>query len=294
VSTTELSAGGSDREDSIVTDAVRASFSQLEAKLPSEVEILLCPPFVELRTLRGLPPVKKRDLVCLIREQRKRFFRACPDAVAVSAQWDKGEGGEKVARAALADEARLESIEEVVRAAGLRVSMFRAARERGDSGIPLLTASQRSFRGRRTRRTAVGALSVVVGGWLVPPAVYVADLARDHQALAAELAGMDSSVTVIDSLEGRVAAFAAVAGALRRQSADSAWVSEALVEILSALPSNVHLHGAGLERAGVVRLHMHSNSGAEAWDSVSARWPGARVEGDEGAAEFVVELETRP
>jgi hypothetical protein len=270
--------------------AIRALVSKLDGSVPSQVIVELRPPLAQLRTLRELPPVRTRDLLRLVKQQRDRFFRTTSDMSVVSAQWLNRKAGETIANVALAELDVLESIEATLVESGVHVQHFLATRDRDDGGIALLTPSMASARARARRKTMLGALALVASGWLVPPVIYVADLSRDHHALDAELTQVDSSLARIDSLEVRMAAFVEFASAFRRQSADSAWASVALAEITVALPANVHLHAIRLQRDGPALLQLHSSDGPQARDSILAHWPSGQIEGDATSGAFIVDL----
>jgi hypothetical protein len=276
------------------SEAIRKLVADVSGAVPTEVVVALRPPLVQLRTLRGLPAVRSRDLVRLVTEQKERIFRTHSDASIVTAQWLGQEGTVTVAHVALAEPHVLESIEAALKGCHVEVRGFLANSNREDKGLALWTASRLHAHNRARRRTIAGGLVLVVCGWLAPPAAYVADLNRDHHTLEVELTHLDSALARIDSLNVRMSAFAGVAAAFRRQGADSAWASAALAGIALGLPANVHLHAVSLERGGPIRLQVHSNEGPQAKDSVLSRWPGSLIEEGPTSGEFAVELEGGP
>lgn len=272
-------------------DAILVLAAKLDGKVPlEEVVVVLHPPLVQLRTLRGLPPVGSRDLTRLVEEQKERFFRAASEGSVVSAQWVSRARDATVANAALAETEVLETIEAAMRGCGLGVSHFVASRDSEDGGLTFCTAFQARERQRARHRTMAAALTLVAMGWLAPPVTYVADLARDHGTLQSQLIHADSAMVRVDSLEARMTAFSEVASPLRRQGPDSAWAAVSLAEIATRIPGNVHLHAIELTRDGVVRLRAHSGDATDGADSILARFQDSRVQEDEPVGELIVEL----
>ena len=281
-------------------DLVEALFAGASAGPGSYVDLLLCPPAVQIRTLRGLPPVRERDLTSLVTAQAERFFRLARGDQVIAARWRKLSGEPSVAIAASAPLQLLETLEAAVVRDGRRVAALWAAREPKDESrcrLRLLTPSLRTGL-RRMKRRHVGAVAaLVLAGWTVPAVAYVLDLVRDDAALQAQLTRIDTTLSRVDSLQSRLAEFTPVANMLLLQRADSGWATRALADIANKLPPAVHLHGMSIARDGQVRLDAHSQQTTDdVARAVQAAWGSrARVLNDLTSPDrLTIELEGGP
>jgi hypothetical protein len=266
--------------------AVASLFQELGGGGSARVELRILPPLAQMRTLRDLPPVRGRDLVRLVREQRERFFRDMPADSTAAARWDRAEDGEPVTAAALVDSRLLEVLETAVERAGARIDRILATKTGTDDGLALATPSSMKARNRRCRRRVAAMATLMLGGWSVPVTVYVADLARDNRALRTQLSRVDTTLALIDSLDRRVAAFTPIAEAFRRQSPRSAWAAGTLAEVAQGLPPSLHLHSLIAVPGGTVTLRAHSSDDVDATGALDARWPGrTSIEGDASSTE---------
>jgi hypothetical protein len=114
---------------------------------PHSVSIELEKPLAQIRTLRGLPPVRKAALQELISAGVSRYFRRNGKPLVVAARWlSRRRGQETVAHAAAAEEPLIDALLRGARAARLRVDAIKPADS--SDGLTLLSPAERRRRKR--------------------------------------------------------------------------------------------------------------------------------------------------
>ncbi len=239
---------------------------------PRPVEVLLHEPLVQLRTLTGLPAVRLGDLNALVANQRDRFFRHIEGEVVVTAEWLDTANG--VARAALARQGVLESLETALSATGRAVRRFVPVTPTSERGPELVTPRARSQRTHRRVFTMIAAAVVALSGWLIAGGVYVVDLYRDDRTISEELGQLDAPLKRIQRVSDQISSFTPIATAFHRQSIGSAWALERLVGVSEALPSNTHLHRLTATRGAVLVLEAHGPDALDVVTRLEQWWPG--------------------
>lgn len=179
-----------------VADLVDA-IAQLAAEPPHacrRLVVTLERPPVQVRTLSGLPPVKRRYLVALVARQAGRFFRRNGQALVTDAAW-VSVGATRVVRAAAVEEPLVEAIAQGARAAGLWLGAIAPA----DAGavLSLLPPSERESR-ERTARRRTRWLAIAAGVvWLAVGVLFVGRLAWERRTVERELAALEKPVAVV-------------------------------------------------------------------------------------------------
>jgi len=219
--------------------------------------VILHPPYLQLRTLSGLPPVPDSELPLLVRAQHQRYFRLGSEHVALDAVWlpaNQQNGSGPLARAAAASLPVVERIEACAERAGLAITAMGPSLEK--SGLDLRLESPRRQRrhARRDRDVTVRLLLAAALVWLGAATLYAADLIADRRAISSELAVLADPLARLASLRTRLDAFEPVASALSTQGPKGAWASESLGRVAAALPDSSHLIDLSMERLGVTRL----------------------------------------
>jgi hypothetical protein len=265
-----------------------------ELEAGQSVEVKLGAPWAELRTLRGLPPVRARDLRRLVSTQLTRFFRQLPDDPVIVAEWTR-QGSDPVALAALADEQVLDEIARRVEAMGSRVDRFVVPATDHEHSVPLelLTRAQRQRRTRVRLRRSIVMAALALGGWMVAFGTYLTDLILDARSIDAELAGTEGTLARLDSIEARMAAFLPVVEAAARTGPPAAWATATLLDVAESIPPSVHAHGMRIERANAIQLQAHADGLGltEIRDSIAKYWSGSvRLDGERGSAQPAVSL----
>jgi hypothetical protein len=286
-----------DGESTGLTDAFRALVEEAGLHMPARVDVSLAPPVVQVRALKDLPPVREKDLHKLVDNQKDRLFRPVPGDACLAVGYRQQSGEEPLVRAALADAGLLAAVEEAVAELGGRVERFEVGLEDDAAPLVLRTASMIAREARRRRRGLVAAVSLLLAAWTSAAAVYVGDLVLDDRVLRAQLDTVRVALARTDSLEARLAAFAGIAAAFRRQGPSAAWAAPRLREVVGLVPAVAHLHSLRIEREGVVTLEVHAPDAAAVVDSLSSL-PGYRVRDgappEDANAPYVVVLEVMP
>jgi len=176
-----------------LSDAITRLAAEPPRRCKQVLATLEHPP-VQLRTLRGLPPVKPRALAALVAHQAERVFRRNGKPLATDAVW-VANGAARVARAAAVEEPLLEAVLAGTRAAGLSVESVTPADEAAP--LLLLPSSERAARWRAqqqlTRRLTLGAASV----WLAAGALFAFRLAWERRAVEREFAALSGPLGAV-------------------------------------------------------------------------------------------------
>lgn len=217
-----------------------------EAGRGRALDVRLEVPWVQLRRLRDLPPVTRKDLRDLVRSEPHRFFRRRPTPLVIDARW---EAEADVALAAACEEEVLLSVTRGFDAAGAVASRVAPA-EAEFSGLrfstPGLRHRRRGWLSRRIGPLAALALSA----WIVVGGVYAGDLLRDLGASEATLDSLSARVESLRAVEARVGEVAVVAEALRLPTEEGHWVRRFLDGVSAVLPDSAHLTRLSLNRGG--------------------------------------------
>lgn len=226
------------------------AIARLAAEPPracGRLEVRLARPPVQLRTLSGLPPVKRRHLAALVAQQAGRFFRKNGQALVTDAAW-VGQGDGRVARVAAVEEPLVEAIAAGARAAGLWLETIAPAED--SAGLVLLPASERASRERaarqRTQRLAVVSAAI----WLGVSALFFGRLAWERRAVDRELAALQQPLATVltarRELRDAEATLAAIAVAERERGRGLA----VLAAVTEALPDSAILTSLSWEADG--------------------------------------------
>lgn len=239
----------------------------------SGVRLRLHPPIVQVRTLRKIPPVTDRDLRGIVEAQHGRFFRPWGARPIVAARWvDKGQ--DRVVRAASVDAELLEHVERELLEHGMRLTEIRVVRDDEDLHLRLHTARLEARNRSRAVRRRLAMLGLAMAGWLVAAGVYLGDLLRDHRATMDQWAALTTPLDQLATVEAGIQDFKSVAEALSRQADAEHRLTPIIGALVTALPSEAHLHRLSIERHGPVRLRVHGSDPLQAVETLDSRWPG--------------------
>lgn len=274
-------------------DVVRAEGARL-------VDARVHPPAAQLRTLRDLPPLRDTDLEDLLHQQSGRFFREAGGRPLIGAVRRHGANGSTV-RAAMIDLSLAEAIEHAVVDSGLTLRRLEVVDDAEALHVPLFTSD---LRGRLRRRRRLGRsmmVTLAALGWCVPAATYMADLLADGRVVSSRLEELEGPLMRMHEVEARLASFAPVAEAFRRQAPESAWLLRQVVGLTLAVPSGAHLHRLAAHRQEGLTVEAHGTSGLDVVEALAEWWPG-RVrlrepptpDGERGLELFTILLEGAP
>ncbi len=202
------------------------------------IRIELERPLVQLRTLVGVPPVRKAALQALVAHQAGRFFRKNGKPLVTDAAWERSRrGAEKVATAAAIEEPWLEAIVEGVRAAGLNLTAISPAR----SGLLLLPAGERATRVSTMRRRVRTLATLAAGLWALVGILGLRRLARESRSVDRELASLAPAAAAARGVRQEYDAAAAMVATIEGARQQRGKVTARAAAILLALPDSAYL-----------------------------------------------------
>ena len=193
---------------------------------------------VQLRTLAGLPPVRRSALQALVAHDSGRFFRRNGKPLVTDAAWERGpRGGARVAMAAAVEEPWVEAILKGLRAAGVEPEVVSPV----GCSLDLLPVEERRSRRRAAGKQARWLAITAALLWGLVGGLAVRRLIRDGAAVDDELASLGPATVaarqVRQEYDGAEAMIAALAGASRRRGA----VASRVAAILIGLPDSAYL-----------------------------------------------------
>ncbi len=233
-------------------EAMEVLLARTEFRRCRAVRVELESEQVQLRTLRGLPPVPEAELSDLVREGASRFFRMNGRSLVTAAAWLTTDTDDVVARAAAAPEALLLGIEDVVEGTGRALEGVRPIGAEGCEGLVLESRPRAERRKRFRRRKTAGLVAAALVPWLVAAGIYGWDAWRDRAALASEARALSSATQQVESIGQALARFRPVHEAVREGT--DGWAMEALGRVTGALPASCHLLSFRATRSGGLRM----------------------------------------
>jgi hypothetical protein len=215
------------------------------------VRVELLPPVVQVRTLAGLPPVRRRALADLVSLQRSRFFRQNGKPLLTDARWLPGrKGSPPIARAAAVEEPWPDAALEACRALGLRLDAIRPAGTGVEARLDLMPAGERAARRRRARRSFYRWGIAAGVAWLLLAGVAIARFAREERRVRARLEALAEPAAALrnarEALRAGSETLAAVAASERERSE----VLQGMAAVVEALPDSSYLTTLELDLAG--------------------------------------------
>ncbi len=246
-----------------------------EAPIPTVWRLRFGYPWAQIRTVRGLPPVRERILSRIVEERAAIIFRGSPEGLAFDATWENQEDG--VALAVAVDDPLLQELVLLAKTSSAvveYVSVTGLAAERSaffqDS---TLRRHERSWLARRLFK----ALSLATLPWLTAFALFTVDMVQDAGRLGLVLDSLQSAETRLARIEQSIHEAAFVVERLQQPAERKAfWLSQ-ISDLSALLPpdrsvSRLHL---GPDRQHLVVEALDSLD-ATTSASIGAAFPGWR------------------
>jgi hypothetical protein len=245
----------------------------------SGLRVELLPPVVQLRTLEGLPPVRRAVLPKLIANQSGRFFRRNGKPLVTDAAWiRRARGAAKLARAAAVEESWVEAVLQGARAANLMVETIGPP---SPSRLDLLPAAERNRR-RRAAWSSTGRLAVLAAAlWVATGGIVAYRLHREARRIDARLTALEAPVEAVRAARAEIASVSAMLEAATSAEHERASTALRLGEIAAALPDSAYLSSLSLEEGGGGTLAGSARRASELLENLerAGAAPGAELEG---------------
>jgi hypothetical protein len=241
-------AGPPELHDSVAQLLVDGSLPARPGLLRVEIE----PPLVQVRTLRGLPPVSSAQLNALVSTQSSRFFRRNGKPLVTDALWLGRARRDRVAVAAAAEESWVDVFADAARTSGLSLEGVYPATLPSGVRLRLVSSAERK-RIRRTYSHALKRLGLIAASiWGVAGVTLAARIHSARAAVDREMARLEAPVSAISrAAQGLDSASHMVQGVAQAQDL-RARVLGTLTSISVALPDSgfvtaitVDAHGRG-------------------------------------------------
>ncbi len=215
------------------------------------LRVVLEPPLVQVRELRGLPPVRRSALRSLVALQAGRFFRRNGKPLVTDATWERRTTGKpRVAWAAAVEEPWLDAITSGARAAGLQVEAITPADECGGAVLELVSSDEQARRrgiDRLTvRRLAIGAASA----WVAAVAIVTIRLTREERRIERELAALDAPAKAVMLARRRLGETARTVEPIGRAELERQTVLAHVAAIVGVLPDSSYLTSLAVDALG--------------------------------------------
>lgn len=249
---------------------------------PAALDAELEPPLVQLRTLRGLPPVRASQLRALVATQASRFFRRNGKPLVTDACWATGEGRRQgVAVAAAAEEPLVEAVLDGARTAGLVIETIRPAGTPPGTRLGLVPQAERR---RRYQRAVLSLrrLALLAGlTWVAAGGVFLVRLERERVAVARELARLERPAEAVRAARRALGQAAAMVETLDRASVARGLVAARAVAVAAAMPDSAFLTSLTLDATGRGELGVVARRAAAVLEALdqSGAVVSPRVEG---------------
>ena len=260
--------------ESVFGDATElaAAIGALAAEEPAilragRLEVAIEPPLLQVRTLRGLPPVRTTALAALVSHQAGRYFRKNGKPLVTAAGWvGSRRRGTPVALGAAVEAPWVEAVLAGAREARLPAPSIGPGGGRGVQ-LDLVPAAERARR-RRSVFGRIGRLAAAAALlWMGVGALYVVRLEHARRQLVAEEARLrKASEAVVAARRGLHEALAIVS-AVDDASASRGHLLERLGGLLTILPDSAYLSSLDLDASGAGSI---TGSSPRAADVVAA------------------------
>jgi hypothetical protein len=253
-------------------DELSAAIVALASEAPgirraTRLEVAIEPPLLQLRTLRGLPPVRDRQLAALVSHQAGRFFRKNGKPLVTAAAWmGSRRSPAAVARGAAVEAPWVEAVLNGARTARLPMPSIGPAGH-APLRLDLVPVAERARR-RRAALGRIGRLGALAAAlWLGVGGIYVARLERMRRQLVAEGAGLRAASDAVVAARRGLHETTEMISTVDDASAARGALLVRLGRLLSVLPDSASLTSLDLDEAGAGSL---TGSGPRASDVVAA------------------------
>jgi hypothetical protein len=182
---------------------------------PRRLRVELAAPLVQVRTLRGLPPVSRAQLRALVAVQSARFFRRNGNALVTDACWTEPAARRSgTALAVGAEERWLDAVIRGARSAGLAIESIRPSELPAGMRLKLLPVAEQRRQRTEALLSARRLAAAAVLTWVAALGVFLVRLRAERAAVDQEIA--------------RLAPVSQAVGNARRSLGDLAFVVEGL------------------------------------------------------------------
>lgn len=236
-------------------------------------------PWAQIRTVRGLPPVKERILSRIVEERAAIIFRGAPERLLFDASWEDTADG--VARAASVERSLLAGLVSLAHAHGAIVESVAvtglAAERSATFRHAILVRHERGWLARR----AFKALGVALLPWIAAGTLFVGDLNRDARDLALRVDSLQVAESRLTSIEDRVYQAAGIVEQLQQPGErKAAWVSQ-IADLTTVLPENQSLSRLDLapDRASL-RVELSGTLSPATRSALQTLFPGWEAQTD--------------
>lgn len=199
------------------------------------LRVVLERPPAQTRTLSDLPPVRDRELACLVANQAGRFFRRNGAPLVTDATWVTNGSG-RVTQAAAVEEHLVVAIVAGAAEAGLLVESITAA---GVSPqLQLLPTAERAGRARMHRRTVMRLAVAACAAWLVAGVLFGVRLLIERREVETQLAAADAPLTALHDVRREMRAAEAMVLGLAEARRSRGHAIAALARVNGAIPDS--------------------------------------------------------
>ncbi len=231
---------------------------------PAAIRVELEPPLAQLRTLRGLPPVRTAELRSLVATQAARYFRRNGKPLVTDACWKSRQTRrEGTALAFAAEEPWLDAVIHGARLAGLVVGAIHPADMPEGVRLGLMPLTERR-RQRARALLSLRRLAVVVSlTWLAAAGVLLARLREESAEVDREIARLEPSARALGAARRALGDAARAVETLDDAMLERGRVLVYLSALAGALPDSAFITSLELDAAGRGRMSIVARRSAE-------------------------------
>jgi len=242
-------------------------------RAPVRCEVRVGRPFVQIRTLTGLPPVSRRNLLALLQQQASRYFRATERVLIITARPARSmENGTRAVLAVALDDGLVRELIAAAAALNLRVIRVSAVDGSRAKALPLrfrLPGAQpaRPALSLRAAATLIGS-AIALASFLA--AGYGIWLDRQLKSLRAERHRLEPAANAVALLRRETAGAEAMsAAALEARRRRGEWLAR-LSAVVAALPDSAVLNRVVIAPAAADSAEGEYQTGG-IWSGVSGQ-----------------------
>jgi hypothetical protein len=231
---------------------------------PAVLQVELEPPLAQIRTLRGLPPVRGTQLRALVATGTSRYFRRNGKPLVTDACWmDRAARRQGIALAAAAEEPWLMAVIDGARIAGLPVETLRPVALPAGARLDLMPPAER----RRRRERAVLSIrrlgTAAAIAWLVAGGAFVLRLERERAAVDRQIAALERPARAVSEARRAMGEAARMVEIIERAATERGRVVAGLTGLGAALPDSSFATGLVLGADGAGRIFVTARRSAD-------------------------------
>ncbi|HEU4647903.1 MAG TPA: hypothetical protein VFS33_02495 [Gemmatimonadales bacterium] len=208
-------------------------------------------PVVQVRTLTGLPPVRRHALEALVALQAARFFRRTGGGPLVTcAAWapaPKGQPTRREARAAAVEQPWLDAVASGARGMGVRLGRIAPA-DPATAGLRFELQSDRTGRQQALVRRLWASIALAATVWGAVGVFTWHRTTRELRRVDAELRALQGPLAAVQRARHEVDRVHAMSAALAADRLERGAVLHQLAAVTAALPDSAFLTSATLRR----------------------------------------------